>query len=214
MTARFRDGPIPWNPTRPEQVEVIVALAKARRPRRILDAGCGPGYLASALLVALGDVELTAFDVSEQMADEAGRRLGRDVFVCDLAGDWSALGGPFDMVLAVQAVHHLDDDGKRAAMANAFAALEPGGLYLQSDPVDFALYDLQKTLLNRARGSAGFPLLTPGFSRARFDEQLEENGDRLSTLDDQLRWLRETGFDPVECFWQYANRAIFGGVKP
>jgi hypothetical protein len=35
--------------------------------------------------------------------------------------------------------------------------------------------------------------------------------DRPSRLLDQLRWLREAGFDQVDCFWMHAGHAIFGG---
>ena len=29
----------------------------------------------------------------------------------------------------------------------------------------------------------------------------------------QLLWLQEAGFDPVECFWRNADKAIFGGIR-
>ena len=36
--------------------------------------------------------------------------------------------------------------------------------------------------------------------------------DQLGALD-QCRWLREIGFQDVDCFWKYFELAIFGGVK-
>jgi len=60
--ARFRDGAVPNNPSRPAQVDVVLALARAYAPRRVLDIGCGPGFLAERLLHELRDAHGTAFD--------------------------------------------------------------------------------------------------------------------------------------------------------
>ncbi len=32
-------------------------------------------------------------------------------------------------------------------------------------------------------------------------------------VETQLRWLRETGFTDIECFWKFLNLAMFGGRK-
>ncbi len=37
--------------------------------------------------------------------------------------------------------------------------------------------------------------------------------DRPSPLIDQLVWLKEAGFEVVDCFWVQAGHAIFGGYK-
>jgi hypothetical protein len=33
-------------------------------------------------------------------------------------------------------------------------------------------------------------------------------------LEDQMKWLREAGFQDVKRFWTGENRAVFGGFKP
>lgn len=38
--------------------------------------------------------------------------------------------------------------------------------------------------------------------------------DRPATVEDQLRWLQETGFTDVGCHWRHLNFAIFSGRRP
>jgi len=35
----------------------------------------------------------------------------------------------------------------------------------------------------------------------------------LAPVEDQCRWLREIGFDDVDCYWKYFELAIFGGMR-
>jgi hypothetical protein len=37
---------------------------------------------------------------------------------------------------------------------------------------------------------------------------------RLAGLDDQLRWLREAGFDGVDCHFKWLELALLVGIKP
>jgi hypothetical protein len=43
---------------------------------------------------------------------------------------------------------------------------------------------------------------------------LEDDDDRPDTVEDQLRWLRDVGFEQVEVHFKWAEAAIFGGMRP
>jgi tRNA (cmo5U34)-methyltransferase len=219
VAGRYRGEATPWNPTRPEQVDILFHLIRAAPPRRVLDAGCGPGDLSERLLAEYPGVELVAFDFSMTMVARARELLGdrARVLHMDLSGDWEAAGGDFDLVVAVQAVHHLADEAKRNAIAQAFASLRSGGRYLQSDPVavrDDAFFRHHLMLWNRARREAGFDPLPEDYDHLRFSRQLRDYEDHLASLESHLEWLEEAGFEPVECIWRSGNRAIFGGLRP
>jgi SAM-dependent methyltransferase len=79
------------------------------RGRRILDAGCGSGPLAAALLDR-GAV-VTGFDSSAVMVGLARKRLGEDadVHVADLSGPIPFADGGFDDVTASLVLHYLRD---------------------------------------------------------------------------------------------------------
>jgi tRNA (cmo5U34)-methyltransferase len=228
---QFPEGPTEANPSREEQIDVLLAIAAAHRvsdpdaldlqpPRRILDAGCGNGNLAERLLAIHPGATLVGFDVSADMAAEAQRRLGgRARIVCaSFEEDWpKALGeGDFDLVVCVQALHHVPDIKKRITYQRFRDVLRPGGLYLQSDPLalgDAALFPYVKALWNRLRSLHKFPPLPAGSLQGDAEEDYEKAGDILASLDKQLLWLKEAGFAPVDCFWKHGNRAIFGGLR-
>jgi SAM-dependent methyltransferase len=52
-----------------------------------------------------------------------------------------------------------------------------------------------------------FPLVKSGGCFINFDRE-------RPPLEDQMKWLREAGFQDVKRFWTGENRAVFGGFKP
>jgi release factor glutamine methyltransferase len=71
----FEVGPTVLVP-RPE-TELLVDLARARRPRRALDVGTGSGCIAVALAVSAPGVQVTALDVSAAALAVARRNAAR-----------------------------------------------------------------------------------------------------------------------------------------
>lgn len=214
----FPEGPTEANPSRPEQIDALVALAAAHRPRRILDAGCGEGFVAERLLEACPDAELVGFDLTPETVAAAQARLGARARIvrASFEEDWGgAVGGPFDLVVCVQALHHVPDEVKRRTYGGFFEVLRPHGLYLQSDPVglgDRRLFRYLKALWDRLRMLEKYPPLPAGYGPLDAERDFEKGGDLLADLDDQMAWLRAAGFRPVDCFWRHGNRAIFGGL--
>jgi len=105
-------------------LERLVALADGGP---VADAGCGPGQVAFHLAAAGADV--TGFDLSPGMVDEARRRFPELAFaVADLTalpapangGGWSAIAAWYSLV-------HLAGSELRPAVALLSAALAPGG---------------------------------------------------------------------------------------
>lgn len=219
--ARWRATERPGNPYRPTQVGVLLALVAGARPHRVVDLGCGPGQVAHRLLERLPDVELVCLDGSATMLDRARETLrthaARVEYVeAPMESAWEeAVGGGVDVVFAVQSVHHLEREAKQALFATVGRVLRPGGLFLLADRIAFdpRLFESYLTLWNRARLRADFAPLPHTYDLARYEKGLSLNGDVPDSLEDQLAWLGEVGFDPVECFWRYTNRAVFGGVR-
>lgn len=210
------------NPHRTEQIDVLCVLAGAMDPKRILDLGVGAGLVAQRLLRRFPEAELTGLDGSSGMLEEARLTLhgleGRIRLVQGrLDRAWpEEVGTAYDLVFSVQSIHHVPADAKKEVFRRAFAALRPGGTFLVSDRLAFdeRLFAFHRRLWNRARVQGGYAPHDEAYGPEAYRANLAESGDMPERLDTQLAWLREVGFDPVDCFWQHADRAAFGGLRP
>jgi SAM-dependent methyltransferase len=169
-------------------------------PRRVLDLGCGDGRVTALVLEARPDVEhVTAVDLSPPMLERAHARFSGDARVevrrWDLAHDIGPLGR-FDLVVSAFAIHHVDDDRKRALYGEVAAALEPGGLFANLEIVRSATPELHAEFL------------------AAIGRPADDPEDRLAEVEPQLGWLRDAGLTQVDCLWRWRGMALLFGRSP
>jgi ubiquinone/menaquinone biosynthesis C-methylase UbiE len=169
-------------------------------PDRVLDLGCGDGRLAALVLDARPSVtETVAVDSSPSMLERARARFADEprvrVWEGDLADPITALG-TFDVVVSGFAIHHLVDDRKVALLQEVFAQLRPGGVYANLEVV-----------------ASPTPELHAEFRRA-IEREADDPEDRLVDVETQLGWMRETGFQNVDCMWKWRGFALLAGRAP
>jgi SAM-dependent methyltransferase len=98
-----------YRPPYPDAAIAILASLIADTPRRVLDVGCGTGFIARRLVDLVDQV--TALDVSQAMIDE-GRRLPngdhpRLMWIVGRAED-APLNPPYTLITAGDSLHWLD----------------------------------------------------------------------------------------------------------
>jgi tRNA (cmo5U34)-methyltransferase len=79
-------------------------------PQRVLELGVGTGETTRRLLARHPDAEVTGLDSTPDMVFHA-RELGINVRLARMEDPLP--DGPWDLVISVLSVHHLDDDAKR-----------------------------------------------------------------------------------------------------
>jgi tRNA (cmo5U34)-methyltransferase len=169
--------------------------------RRILDLGTGDGRLIALLLEQDPGRSAVGLDSSELMLAAARERFAGDERVelrsHDLIGPLGELGR-FDAVVSSLAIHHLEHPRKRSLYAEAFALLTAGGIFANFDHV-----------------ASVSPRLHLEFFAA-IDEPLEHEdpSDRLLDVHSQLVWMREIGFEDVDCHWKWRELALMAAVRP
>lgn len=125
----------------PFVAELLVGTVTERRPRRVLDVGCGAGLQLAAMLEAAPDARGVGVEADAAAADLAERTLARrglggraTVVRGDLreaAADGSgALGGPFDLALLANAVYYVPVPERVALLRTVAGLLAPGGVLL------------------------------------------------------------------------------------
>lgn len=110
--------------------EHVPGLAAAE----VLDVGSGTGFYLDAWR-QLGARRVTGLDLTEAAAARLRERFP-DLLVlrADISAGPPELPGPVDAVSAMDVLFHVVDDAKfAAALANVFAVLRPGGVFLWSD---------------------------------------------------------------------------------
>jgi len=100
---------------------------------RILDLGCGTAEILRALPA---DITYVGYDMSPEYIAAAQKRFaGRGTFHCRLLEQAElATLEPFDLVLGLGVLHHLDDATARQFMVLAKSALSDGGRIYTVDP--------------------------------------------------------------------------------
>ncbi|MCG8371001.1 MAG: class I SAM-dependent methyltransferase [Proteobacteria bacterium] len=221
LASRWLPLPTASNPLRDDQCRLVHALASVRPPRRVLDLGCGPGVLAESILQKFADARVVCLDISPVSLAKARRKLSpygeRAEFVeCPLDGDWTQdVGDGFDLVIAVQSLHHVPRARKPLVIDRVYEALQPGGLFVLSDRIELheqETFRLYVAVENLARTARGFPSLADDFCRRAYRALHGSRGDRPDSVERHLEWMRGSGFR-AECLWRYGVRAILVGLR-
>ena len=204
---------------------------------RILDIGAGTRGLSLQILNAFPNASVTSQDFSEAMLSHARERLagfeGRVTFIqSDLrTPGWARnIEGTFDSVVASFVTHTVPHSVK-AIYEELFGLVKPGGCFLTCDRfsppgpsleklyhklrlqhyrerlkmetgTEKSLQDAEEQLRDRRRG---YHVFFKGHDR--------ESSVGVSTMMDNLLWLKEAGFDEVDCLFKRDNVAIIGAFR-
>jgi ubiquinone/menaquinone biosynthesis C-methylase UbiE len=211
-----------------EQVDMmlrLVAAARHGRVDRFLEVGCEQGVLSSALLDEYPHAHGWLVDLSQDLLRAARQRLQERDRVRFIKADftragWStaiADGEPFDAVVSALSIHVLPDTRKRELYAEIHGLLKPDGVFINIEHVASATRWTESVLddymIDAIFGQA--IKAAPGRTRAEVarDYYAQAGTTALAPLEVQCDWLREIGFENVDCYLKVGELALFGGQR-
>jgi SAM-dependent methyltransferase len=213
------------NPVRAEHLDILTALLSDHLTPGswILDLGYGSGIVEERIFQAVPHASVVGVDTSDEMMALAAERLrsypNRLETVKHDLRQMDTLALPevaFQVVLAVQSLHHLNPQETAVAYQRIYDLLPAGGCFLLIDRMRVEgakVWPLVKSLWARQDRVYGSQVETPeGADFATHEVIVRERGDLPSTLHEHFAWLGTVGFE-VTCLHAHANRAFIAAVK-
>lgn len=207
-----------------------IRYLRDKRPKRILDAGCGAGMITIPLAQSLPDTNVIGVDLHQYQVEVGSRLAARarvrnvSFLACDLH-EYEPSGG-FDAVLMNDALGSILDPP--TILKRIWSWLEPGGKLVLTCPT----HDVPRILRSFKRADPhDFGFLAPGYSRTELDELLTAAGFRVLSVRPILTRPAEFAYEivdpvfglargrhlrallaPLAVLLTYLDHPIFGGA--
>jgi tRNA (cmo5U34)-methyltransferase len=183
-------------------------------PLQVLDLGAGTGLFSTLVHSKYPTACFTLWDVADKMLEVAKSRFANSTAQFSyVVGDYRSFAAldSYDLIISSLSIHHLSDPEKQELFRCIFRALKLGGIFLNMDQIKGPTLELQETYcqkweeITRINGATEEEI-QGGMERRRLY-------DREATLENQLQWLREAGFQEVDCIYKKWLMGLFYARK-
>lgn len=169
-----------------ERLQDETVSATGTDAKRVLELGTGTGETARRVLARHPAAVLVGLDANGEILDHARAVLPADRVQLRVARLEDPLpDGPFDVVVSVLAVHHLDGTGKAELFRRSADRLAPNGRLVLGD---FVVPEDPSDLVT----------------------ELDPDYDTPSTIVDHLRWFTEADLQ-ARVVWAHRDLAVLVG---
>lgn len=178
----------------------------------ILDIGAGTGLFSAFMLEKYPKANLTLIDLSEKMLEVAKKRFRNHPNVKYVTADYTKyhFDDTYDLVISSLSIHHLTDSEKKALYHKIFSIMNNNSMFINADQVLGRTPYLESLYKSDWQSKVEKSNLSKEEILAAYERTTL---DKMSTLDDQLNWLKEAEFSDVDCNYKYFNFVVMMGRK-
>lgn len=230
LSKAFLEGVRGAIPLAAEQIDILLRIIRKAQPNldNFLDLGCGDGILGRSILSQYPDAKGVFLDISETMVKVAQDKVNlSSEQISFILQDFSQKDwiktiepyAPFDVIVSGFSIHHQPDERKKELYQEIFDLLNPGGIFLNLEHIASATPWGEQLFDELFVDSlyAYHQQLGNNLTREEVDQKYYNRADKtanlLTSVELQCDWLREIGYQNVDCFMKLFEIALFGGTK-
>lgn len=176
----------------------------------LLDLGAGTGLSTELIRKRYPNVRATLLDESSEMLDLARNRFDNAGFDYSLEDVLQVQfeENRYDVILSALVLHYLPDSGKRDLFARILRALRDSGVWVFGTvvkaPTEAIQEQYERNWIRHARQN-GVP------ENVIEDARERQASHHRASVQSHLQWLRETGYEQVDCWYKNYGLAVFSG---
>lgn len=216
------DDPIGNHPTRAEQLDILTTIItdQAIPNNRVLDLGCGTGYVASLLFDKRSDLFYAGLDCKEESLVEARTNLklyaDRTKWIVgnlETVDKLELSETNYQFIISALTFHDLDDNAKRKVISFAKEHLTADGFFFLYDRIrltEGSLFPLQKSIWSRIDRVYGRGMRNAASFEA-YEADIAPN-NRPGRLEDYMDWFNKIGMK-AQVLHLHGNIALIGASK-
>jgi tRNA (cmo5U34)-methyltransferase len=204
---------IPFHKELHEKIIWILKQEFNSKTLEILDLGIGTGITSKIVLEKFPNSQLIGIDFSDQMLLGAQNKL-KDFNVELIKEDYSKIDLPkeLDLVISVIGFHHQSKKVEKVLMfKKIFASLKQGGIFMLGDLMTYS---------NQVKASECEQKHFDFLKQNAIDEKTlkewthhHKELNKLETVENQIAWLKETGFRKVTLEFSEFNTCLIVAQK-
>lgn len=181
---------------------------------RVLDLGAGTGLFSELVLRSYSRAHFVLYDLAAELLALAEQRFASQAERFRyVRGDYTELrdAEAYHLVISSLSIHHLEHEQKRDLFGAIHRALVSGGAFINVDQIRAPTPALERLYWNdwlRKVREAG-----AGEERIQDSVERRRTYDRDASLGEQLDWLRDAGFEDVDCVYKNYFVGVFFATK-
>lgn len=225
---KYVDGVRQFFPLAKEQLDTIARIVEKYNPSvtSFLDLGCGDGFVGYFVQELYPNSYGIFLDGSNEMIKKAkAKNSGNhcDYVVQDFGEDnWMEsleVNKSFDLIISGYSIHHIENDKKKRLYSDIYNLLNPNGIFLNLEHVSSPCENLEEMFDDLFQDKMMEYQISIGEEKTKEEiKDIYHDPDhkllnKLELVEIQCDWLREIGFQEVDCYMKIFELALFGGIK-